>query len=77
MVGDYAFLSSHVVVSGRVSIGNHTFLGVNSLIGDNINIGDSCIIGAGAKILKTIKNDSVIAERSTDVSKIPSNKIKI
>ena len=76
-VGDYAFLTSHVVVSGRVNIGNHTFLGVNSLIADNISIGSSCIIGAGAKVLKSINKDCVVAEKSTELSKVPSSKVKI
>ena len=35
-IGDHAFLTSHVVVSGHVTIGPYSFLGVNSTLRDGI-----------------------------------------
>ena len=71
------FIASHAVISGSVSIGRNTFIGVNATIRDNINIGDNNIIGAGSLILQDTLDNQVFSPKSTEPSKVPSNRIKI
>ena len=75
-IGDNCFISSHVVISGSVKVSNNNFLGVNSTIRDNISIGANCIIGAGSLVQKSLPENSILRNKSTDISKIKSDKIK-
>jgi sugar O-acyltransferase (sialic acid O-acetyltransferase NeuD family) len=54
-IGAHTFLSSHVVISGYCEIGAHCFLGVNSCFGDGLAIADDTVVGAGAVVVKPIK----------------------
>lgn len=51
-ISDSCFLTSHVVVSGRVQIGKNCFLGVNSTVRDKVSIGHECLVAAGSLIVK-------------------------
>jgi sugar O-acyltransferase (sialic acid O-acetyltransferase NeuD family) len=77
VIEDHCFISSQVVISGNSVIGKYSFLGVNSTIRDNIKIGTQNIIGAGSLILKNTKPKSVFSPKGTEVSRVPSDKIKI
>ena len=50
VIEDFAFLTSHVVVSGYCRVGAQSFLGVNATINDGISIGPRCVIGAGSHV---------------------------
>ena len=62
-IGDNAFVSSHVVVSGFARIGNSCFMGVNSTVADRVAIGDNCIVGAGSLILGDVPDNKTVIGR--------------
>jgi len=75
-IGDNNFISTNVVISGAVKIGNNNFFGVSTTIRDNIEIGHSCVLGAGSIILRNIQNKSITSPKSTEISKVSSDKLK-
>ncbi len=75
-IAEDVFIASHVVVSGGVTIGARSFVGVNVTIRDHVTIGADCVIGAGALVLKDIPDGSVLAPTGTEVSRVPSHRLK-
>jgi sugar O-acyltransferase (sialic acid O-acetyltransferase NeuD family) len=75
-IGAHCFLTSQVVVSGGVAMGERCFVGVNATIGDNIVLGEAVVIGAGALVLRDLPAESVVAERSSEISPIPSSRLR-
>lgn len=73
-IGEYCFISSHVVVSGNCRIGSHSFIGVNATITDGVSIGTRNLIGPGSLIQKnTTDEDVYLVERTKKHSK-PSSR---
>lgn len=70
------FIASHVVISGGCEIGENTFIGVNATLRDHIKIGKSNVIGAGALILNDTEDSKVFMANQTEVSKVPSNRLR-
>jgi len=70
------FIASHVVISGGCEIGENTFIGVNATLRDHIKIGKSNVIGAGALILGDTEDNKVYIATATEVSKVPSNRLR-
>lgn len=50
VIEDHCFISSHVVISGRVRVGESCFLGVNSTIHNGVNLSPRTLVGAGSII---------------------------
>ncbi len=75
-IAEDVFIASHVVVSGGVTIGARSFIGVNVTIRDHVTIGADCVIGAGALVLQDIPDGSVLAPGGTEISKVPSHRLK-
>ncbi len=75
-VKDNCFITSQVVVSGGCTIGENTFIGVNSTLRDHIAIGKLNVIGAGALILADTEDNKVYMESATEVSRVPSNRLR-
>jgi len=75
-IGEHCFLASQIVVSGGVHIGARCFVGVNATIGDNLSIGEAVAIGAGALVLRDLPSESVVAERGSEISPIPSSRLR-
>ena len=75
-IEDNCFISSHCVISGNVVVGEGTFIGVNSTIRDGITIGKQCIIGAGSLVLKDLPDFSVTTNPASEISKVPSTRMK-
>ena len=75
-IANDVFIASHVVVSGGVTIGPRTFIGVNVTIRDNVKIGADCVLGAGALILNDIPDGSVVSPAATEISKVPSHRLR-
>jgi len=75
-VGDFAFISSHVVVSGGVKVGERTFIGVNSTINDHITIGQRCVIGSASLVTKDLADESVVSAEAARLSPVPSRRLK-
>lgn len=76
LIKDHCFIASHVVISGSVTVGEYSFIGVNATIRDNIIIGKENVIGASSLILTDTNDKSVFSPRNTELSKVPSNRLK-
>jgi sugar O-acyltransferase (sialic acid O-acetyltransferase NeuD family) len=76
IIHDHCFITSEVVVAGRVEIGAECFIGVNATLKDNISIGPRCVIGAGALVLADAEEGGVYAAEATPRSKIPSGRLR-
>lgn len=75
-IEDNCFVTSHVVISGGCIIGQNTFIGVNATLRDHIKIGRSNVIGAGSLILSDTEDNKVYMVKETEVSKVPSNRLR-
>jgi sugar O-acyltransferase (sialic acid O-acetyltransferase NeuD family) len=76
IIEDNVFIASHVVVSGGVRIGEACFIGVNVTLRDHVTIGPRCVLGAGALVLEDLAAGSVVAPRGTEVSPVPSHRLR-
>jgi sugar O-acyltransferase (sialic acid O-acetyltransferase NeuD family) len=76
LIKSNCFIASHVVISGGVEVGENTFIGVNATLRDHIKIGKSNVIGAGALILADTEDNKVYMEKATEVSRVPSNRLR-
>jgi sugar O-acyltransferase (sialic acid O-acetyltransferase NeuD family) len=76
VIGDHCFITSHAVISGNVSIGDNCFIGVNATIRDGVTIGKESLVGAGALILRDAAPHSVFQGQSTEVSRVPSHRLR-
>jgi sugar O-acyltransferase (sialic acid O-acetyltransferase NeuD family) len=77
VIDDHTFISSHVVISGRVHVGEYCFLGVNATIRDAITIAAETLVGAGAIIMADTEPKSVYVPERTALFPRKSDKIKI
>jgi sugar O-acyltransferase (sialic acid O-acetyltransferase NeuD family) len=75
-IGDNCFIASHAVISGNCEIGAGTFIGVNATLRDNITIGTRNVIGAGALVLKSSPDNAVFIGPATEISPVPSNRLR-
>jgi sugar O-acyltransferase (sialic acid O-acetyltransferase NeuD family) len=75
-ISDFAFIASHVVISGGVRIGARTFIGVNATTNDHISIGERCVIGSGALITSDVPDEGVMTAVPATLSKVPSRRLK-
>jgi len=75
-VGANCFITSHVVISGGVQVGENAFIGVNATLRDHVKIGARSVIGAGALVLEDVPDDGVVAPRGTELSKVPSHRLR-
>jgi len=55
VIEDHCFITSHVVISGRVRVGTRSFIGVNATLRDSITIAPQTLVGAGAVIMKNTR----------------------
>ena len=77
VIDDHCFVSSHVVISGRVHIGEYCFLGVNATIRNAITVAPETLVGAGAIVMADTEAKSVYVPERTAVFPRPSDKVKI
>lgn len=75
-IGDNCFIASHAVISGNCEIGANSFIGVNATLRDNIQIGASNVIGAGTLILQSSPDNAVFVGAATEISRVPSNRLR-
>jgi sugar O-acyltransferase (sialic acid O-acetyltransferase NeuD family) len=76
-IEDHCFITSHVVVSGRVRVGTRSFIGVNATLRNAITIAPDTLIAAGAVIMKGTSAKGVYyAERAKKAPK-PSDEIEL
>jgi sugar O-acyltransferase (sialic acid O-acetyltransferase NeuD family) len=70
------FITSHVVISGGVTVGENAFVGVNATLRDHVRIGARSVIGAGSLVLEDVPDDGVVAARGSELSKVPSHRLR-
>ena len=77
VIDDHCFISSHVVISGRVHVGAHCFLGVNATIRNAITIAPDTLVGAGAVIMADTGPKDVYVPERTALFPRKSDKVKL
>lgn len=60
VIEDHCFISSHVVISGRVRVKPFCFLGVNATVRNGIELADATLVGAGALVVKSTRPKDVL-----------------
>jgi sugar O-acyltransferase (sialic acid O-acetyltransferase NeuD family) len=75
-IGNNCFITSHVVISGGVDVGENAFIGVNCTVRDHVRVGARSVIGAGSLVLEDVPDDGVVAARGTELSRIPSHRLR-
>jgi sugar O-acyltransferase (sialic acid O-acetyltransferase NeuD family) len=66
IIEDNAFITSHVVISGKCRIGANSFVGVNSCLHDGVAIGEKTVVGAGSIITESCVPRSVFQPIRTE-----------
>ena len=70
VIEDHCFVTSHVVISGRVTVGAYSFIGVNATLRNGISIAPRTLIGGGAVIMEsTIEGGVYVPPRVILVNK--------
>jgi len=59
-----------------IPLSDHELIGVNATLRDHITIAKNCVIGAGALILHDTQENGVYKSRETELSKVPSQRLK-
>ena len=59
-IGNFSTLSAHVDVTGGVCVGEDVFFGTSACVIPRIKIGDRAKIGAGATVMRSIKEDQTV-----------------
>jgi acetyltransferase-like isoleucine patch superfamily enzyme len=75
VIEDHCFVSSHVVIAGRVRIGPYCFLGVNATLRNGITIAPRTLVGAGAVVMRDTEEDSVHLPAPSRLSRRPSGDV--
>jgi sugar O-acyltransferase (sialic acid O-acetyltransferase NeuD family) len=75
-LGDNCFITSHVVISGGVLVGDNAFIGVNATVRDHAKVGARSVIGAGSLVLEDVPDDGVVAQRGSELSRVPSYRLR-
>ncbi len=55
IIEDFVHISPGVHLAGTVKVGRGSWLGIGSIVSNNVNITSGCKIGAGALVMKDIK----------------------
>jgi sugar O-acyltransferase (sialic acid O-acetyltransferase NeuD family) len=74
-VGDHCWIVS-AIFGERVLIGDNSFIGLNATIAPKVHIGKGNVIGAGALILSDTRDNEVYRERSSELSRVPSHRLR-
>ena len=49
------------VILGSVKIGKYSYIGANSTIKQGVLIGNNVVVGAGAVVVKNVKDNDIVA----------------
>lgn len=58
-IGDFSFITSHVVIGGGAALGKGVFIGMNATVRDHVSLGDHVLVGAGAMVLSSAPPEAV------------------
>ena len=76
VIEDHCFISSHVVVSGRVRIGPYCFIGVNATLRNGVVVAPETLVGAGSVIMSdTVAGGVYVPERARLLDR-PSDQVE-
>lgn len=59
VIKDYVHISPNVALGGTVHIGDRTHIGIGATVINNTEICGDCIVGAGAVVVKDIKDSGI------------------
>jgi sugar O-acyltransferase (sialic acid O-acetyltransferase NeuD family) len=76
IIGDFAFIAPHVVITGGVTVGMRTFIGANSVINNHITVGKRCVIGSASRVIKNLTDDSLAVNTPAEISKVPASGLR-
>jgi len=69
VVGDHAWISSHVTVAGNVTIGEQVFLGIGATVSGRVTVGREAFIGADVLVSTDVPASAVrIAGQAGDLA---------
>ena len=77
VIMDHCFLTSHVVVCGRVTVESYSYLGVNSTVRDGLTIRESSVIGAGALLMRDTEPGQVYVGLPAKRHSLPSKSVDV
>ena len=60
IIGEGSEIAPGALVNGEVKIGRHSWICTGSSILPRLNIGNNVIVGAGAVVIRSVKNDSKV-----------------
>ena len=55
VIEDFVHISPNVALGGTVRVGEKTHIGIGATVVNNVNICDDCVVGAGAVVVREIK----------------------
>lgn len=59
-VGNFCHLGTRAFLGGYSQIGNVTTIQTNSIILPHVTVGEDCVVGAGAVVIKKVKNGTTV-----------------
>jgi len=59
IIEDFVHISPGVHLAGSVKVGQRSWLGIGSIVKNNTTITDNCTVGAGAVVIKDIKEAGI------------------
>lgn len=77
IIEDHCFITSHVVVSGRVHVQPYCFIGVNATLRNGITVAPETLIGAGAIIMKDTVEKGVYVPRRAELVSQKSDEVEL
>ncbi len=76
-IGAFSYVAPRAAFSGKIKTGDHCFFGTNSTIRDNIIIGNDVIVGAGATVLNSLPNETILKAAECKIIPIDRFKLKL
>ena len=72
-ISDNCWLTSSSNISGGVNVGKNCFFAVNSTVANSLKIGKNCFFGANSLITKSVDDESVFIENSSNIYRLKSH----
>lgn len=76
-VGDFVYVAPRASMSGHVTIEDGAFIGNNATLRDRIVIGENAVIGAGAVVLRNVRDNEVYKAIEARLLSIDARTVKI
>lgn len=73
VIGNHCWLTGSCAIGGLVRLGEKCFVGLNATVGNEVEVGARCMLGANSLVNKSLKDDSVLVERDTELHRLNSS----